>query len=397
MPPPRWRLLLLVAALLAAGGLLLVQQAGPGPGLTALPLHDFPEYWAAGRLLVQGLDPYDPEAMERLEREAGRQDEGILMWNPPWTLPVVMPLGLLPIRTAHVLWLLGHLVVVIVCADLAWRLYGAPPFRRWLAQALAFTFLPTWFALLAGQISPLLLLGAVGFAWLVHVRRDFAAGAATVLLAFKPHLAALFWLALGLWAVRQRRWRVLLGGALTGLAATAIAVTAYPPVLAHYWQTVTHSPPAQYRPPTLGRLLRLAVGDGSFGWQFLPLLPALAWLAWHWARQRRDWDWREQLPLLLLVSMLTAAYGAWPFDLVLLLLPVLQGGAALAREGVPWSSRLGGLLFYVAFNAAGLALLAREAEYLAFVWMTPALLAGYLGLRALRYTNQPQQPGPRDG
>jgi hypothetical protein len=108
-------------------------------------------------------------------------------------------------------------------------------------------------------------------------------------------------------------------------------------------------------------------------------LPGLAWLLWHGLRLRGEWDWREQLPLLLLVSMLTAAYGGWPFDLVLLLVPVLRAAALLARGGAVRPALLAGAA-YVAVNAAGAVQLAFEVEYLWFVWMTPALLLAYLAL-----------------
>src|SRR5262249_24652295 len=148
-------------------------------------------------------NPYDLEAMEQVQREAGREEDPILMWNPPWALPLVLPLGLLDLHTAHLVWLVLHLLVLLVAADLAWRLYGGPPRRRWLAQLLAATFVPPWLALIVGQIAPLLLLGAIGFLWCLARGWALAAGATAVLLAIKPHLAALFWVALALWAVRE--------------------------------------------------------------------------------------------------------------------------------------------------------------------------------------------------
>jgi hypothetical protein len=384
---PSRRLLLLVAALLLALAGLAAIVTRPGHAPTILPLHDFVEYWAAGRLVVTGENPYDPERMHELERQAGRTDEAILMWNPPWVLPLVAPLGLLDVRTAHLLWMLFHLGVIAFCADVLWRLHDGNPSARIVALLVAFTFLPSWFALLAGQISPLLLLGAVAFLGLLRRGNDFAAGAATALLAVKPHLAYLFWLALLLWAVQQRRWRVLLGGALMGLALTGIALALDSGVLGHYWQTFTQKPPEQYRSPTLGTLLRLTLGGGSFRWQFLPMLPGLVWLVIHWLRQRTAWEWHEQLPLLLLVGMLTAAYGAWPFDLVVLLLPVVALAARLSQHATP-ARWLAATAVHLAINGLALALMAHEAEYLAFVWMTPALLAGYLLLGRLPYPSQ---------
>ena len=56
-----------------------------------------------------------------------------------------------------------------------------------------FAFLPTLFALQSGQIGPLLLLGAVLFLECERRGWPVLAGAATVLLAIKPHLAYLLW------------------------------------------------------------------------------------------------------------------------------------------------------------------------------------------------------------
>ena len=324
---------LLLAALVVAVVIMGVQMAGPARGLTTLPLLDFVEYWAAGHLNVRGENPYDPERIEELERQTGRTSDGILMWNPPWTLPLVMPLGLLDCRTAHLLWLALQFAVVLWCADLLWRHYGGQAERRGLAWLLAITFLPTLFSLTVGQISPLVLLGAVLFLVYLRQGRDALAGAATVLLAIKPHLAYLFWIALLLWSVRERRWKLLGGGLLTALAAVAVALACNPAVLGQYWHTFTHRPPAQYHSPTLGTALRLLSGDAQFRLQFLAMVPGLIWFAPYCWRHRADWDWDKCLPLLLLVSVVTAAYGAWPFDLVLLLVPVVQVAAAMRGEG----------------------------------------------------------------
>jgi hypothetical protein len=395
---PTRRAGLLGLGLLAALALLLVQQSQPGQGLTSLPLYDFVEYWSAGRLLLEGDNPYDVTRIEQIQRQVGHTDEPIMMWNPPWAMPLVVPLGLFSIRTAHLLWLLGHLLLLVGCADVLWRHYGGSRDSRIVGWLLALGFLPCVMALVAGQISPLLLVGATGFLVSVRTRRDFLAGAAIVLLALKPHLASLFWLALLFWVVQQRRWWIAAGAVVTGLTLTAVALAFDPAILGQYWHTATTTPPAQYRSPTLGTFLRMAVGDGAFRLQFVSLVPGLIWFVPHLLRHRRNWDWDAQLPLLLLVSFLTAPYGAWPFDLVVLLVPVLRLAVQIVRNG-PRRLAVG---IYVAINTlAGLQLAhGGGAEYLWFFWLTPALLLAYLalgGIPTLRYTNQPQQPTPAVG
>ena len=61
-----------------------------------LPHGDFDEYWAAGRLNAAGGNPYDPAAMLQEQRQAGwQQSRPVMMYNPPWTLALAMPLGFL--------------------------------------------------------------------------------------------------------------------------------------------------------------------------------------------------------------------------------------------------------------------------------------------------------------
>ena len=150
-------------ACVVAVGLLAVQFVQAPQLLARLQMYDFVEYWAAGRLIASGENPYDLDHMHELERAAGRTEDGILMWNPPWTLPLVLPFGLLPVRVAHLLWLVLQLGVLVFCVDRLWLLYGGDGDRRWVAWLLGIAFLPTLFALTAGQITPLLLLGVVGF------------------------------------------------------------------------------------------------------------------------------------------------------------------------------------------------------------------------------------------
>jgi hypothetical protein len=372
----RWLLL----AVLGVGLLFLLPRFA---GAFDLPLIDFVEYWAAGRLNVHGENPYDAKRMEELEFAAGRAEDVILMWNPPWALPLVMPLGLLDCRTAHLLWLALLLGVVAWCADALWRMYGGPVEQRRLAWLLSFTFLPTLFALKTGQIAPLLLLGLVLFMACVRQGRDFLAGAALLLLALKPHLLYLFWIALLFWCAAERRWKILGGGLTATAVALALALACNPAVLGQYLHTLTHRPPAQYRSPTLGMALRLLLGEEQFRLQFLALVPGLLWLPFYWRRHRRAWDWNEHLPMLAFVSLLTAAYGAWLFDLVLLLPPLLQVVATHCRADRR-TSWLAAATVYLAFNLVAVLQLSRAAEYFEFLWMTPALLLAYVALRPRR-------------
>ena len=83
---------------------------------------DFVEYWSAGRLNLAGGNPYGSDELFALQREYGcPKDRPVMMYNPPWTLPFVMPFGALDYGTGRLAWLLLSLGLVLVCAGAAWR------------------------------------------------------------------------------------------------------------------------------------------------------------------------------------------------------------------------------------------------------------------------------------
>jgi hypothetical protein len=383
--PSRSRTLLLVAVLLAAVAFIGWKSASLLDDPSIFPPDDFVEYYAAGQLNVEGKNPYDENLLLPIERAAGRDtDEPIMMWNPPWTLTLAMPVGLLKARVAQLLWLAVSLVLVVWCADRLWAEYGGPAERRWVAWALALAFPPTLFVLQAGQIGPFILLGVTGF--LMAERRGWPllAGAAAALLAIKPHLVYLFWPALAVWAGRRpwsNRGLVIAGGLGVGVIATLIPLACNPSVVGQYVEAMTQRTPEQWRSPTMGSLLRDVFGAERFGLQFVPTVLGLAWLTFEgWRSRNRVWDWRERMPLILLVSFVTASYGAWPFDLVILLPTVVQVGAEIAAAGDRRRIVLATLTF-AAIAAGALAMNVLKVTSNWFVWMAPALLVGYIVLR----------------
>jgi hypothetical protein len=270
---------------------------------TVMPPDDFVEYWAAGRLNLHDQNPYSPELLLPLEQTAGRDTpEAVMMWNPPWTLSAAMPLGAIDARPAQLAWLLLNFAIVLFCADFIWRSAGGPKQTLWVGYALALTFLPTSFVLRAGQITPLVLLGVVLFAWFQRLGRPGLAGVAAVLIAIKPHLVILLWIAIVVEAVIHQRWATVVGGVLTGLAVTAWPLVANPAVFDQYLAAYRDHPPVQWMSLTLGTFLRIAFGVELYWLNAVPLALGLAWFVWHYRRHRNAWDWAEQMPALVLVS-----------------------------------------------------------------------------------------------
>jgi hypothetical protein len=389
-----------LAAVLLAGQ---VRQLLADP--TVWPPDDFIEYWAAARLTLDGQNPYDPKLLLPLQLAAGRDtDQAVMMWNPPWSLAVVLPLGLFPAREAQLLWLLVNLAAVGVCGDRLWLLFGGSRDRRWVGWAVALAFPPTLFALQSGQISLLLLLGAVPF--LDCERRGWhaLAGAATLLLAVKPHLAYLVWLAILCDAIARRRLGTVAGGVIAGVVAVLVPLAFGPQLLHQYADAMANRPPQQWVSPTIGTVLRLAFGEDLFRLQFVPVAVGLVWFARHWRKHGATWNWTEQLPLLLLVSFVTAPYGAWPFDMVLLLPAVMRLvvlswerdylGRRLEAGGTPALPGRFVLAALVAVNLACLLMNLFHTGSFPFIWVPSAVLVLYAVGTHTRSPRTEARPAP---
>jgi hypothetical protein len=188
----------------------------------------------------------------------------------------------------------------------------------------------------------------------------------------KPHLLLPFWIVLGLWTWDQRRWRVLIG-AVAAFAALVIGSLAIDPaIFDQYRAALAAHHPTHIITPTLGSLLRFAFGADHYWLQFVPTVLGAAWVILYWSRRRDRWDWTEQLPVLVLVSLLTTAY-LYVYDLVLLLVPTIAVAAQVARTGrTRWA-----IAIHVGLSGAALAMnLARVPDF-TYVWFVPAALFAY--------------------
>ncbi len=67
---------------------------------------DFVVFWATGQQLIHHANPYDAAAMMRIEHAAGLNKGygSLFMRNPPFALPLAMPLGLVGLRIGALLW-----------------------------------------------------------------------------------------------------------------------------------------------------------------------------------------------------------------------------------------------------------------------------------------------------
>lgn len=370
----------LVIALAALGWQLRDLYDDP----TVLRPIDYPEYWAAGRAILNGQNPYDGDVLYALQRPMGNDSgEAQMMWNPPWALPLTVPVGALPWRAGQFLWLALNAVAVAASAALLWRVFVRSWHRVGVALVVAGAFAPTAFLLMIGQIGGLVLLGLAGFLFAVQRERFAVAGCFGALTAIKPHLLAPFALVLALEALRGRpAWKSVLAGGAVLIVCGLLPLAWNPDVWSQYreatgaGQAKSHHTLHDWEHPTLGYALRDALPGRPFAAMFVPLAVAVPLVGAYWWNRRTAWNWPAELPRLVLVSVAAAPYGAWVFDLVLLLVPVVQATGWLAADGrrtaIFVATALYAIVNLLAFAATS------AAGWTANRWLVPVTIAGYL-------------------
>lgn len=355
-------------------------------------LTDFVSFWASSRILIDGGNPFSPLEVLEVQRSLGLSEtKPLMIWHPPWTLSFLLPFGAMPFQFSQFCWLLMNVFFVLLSAQMLWTIYchTVPnAYRPWIA---AFTLIPTWLVLIIGQMSPLVLLGIVGFLHFERKNQLYLAGVSTVIMSVKPHLFYLFWMGLILWIWKQRDWRIAIGAILAGLIVAIIPLIIDPAIYQQFldvYRFPGQSTPFNLPAPSLGSLLTLYLPHGNFPIQFLPPLLGSLWFLRHWGNHKEHWNWSEQTPLMILVSLALSAY-AWTYDQVILLPAVIQGFVMVKRHSDSWYKSTPGLLYILANGCyfAGKLFVTKDSYYF---WLAPVFLLIYLGAGTIfRNSNSP--------
>lgn len=337
-----------------------------------LGARDFVVYWATGQQLAHHANPYDREALLKIEHAAGLPSQygAMFMRNPPPTLVLVYPLGFLGLRVASVVWNLVLLFCLLTSVYLVWLMNGRPKGNR---HWIGYSFAPALVCLLNGQSSVFALLGLTIFLRL-HRTHQFLAGLSLWLCMMKPHLFLPFGLVMLVWIFVTRSYKLLLGAGVAGAASLAIAYRIDPLAWSQYSQMARTSGIQWEFIPCFSVLLRIWFSQKSIWLQYVPAVVACIWALYYYWSRRDKWSWLNHGSLLMLVSIVAAPY-CWLFDQALAI-PALLRGAYVT------SSRNLVLLLALLSAFVEVALFSNiwkpSAVYLWTLWTAPTWLIWYL-------------------
>lgn len=364
-----WRVFAAACIVAAGFGVVILLYAATLSNKNASE-RDFISYWAAGRQLADGLNPYAFDAIHKLEVSAGRPEnyKTLMMRNLPLAIPYSWPLGFFQPKTALILWLIVLLCCTALSIWLIWILQGRPDNRLHL---LGFLFPPAIACLPTGQIGIFLLLGMALFL-LFHKRRPTFAGAALLLCALKPHLFVPFGLVLIAWCIGRRSYRIIAGFLCAFVLDCGLIYLLDPHAWSQYSQMMDAGGALEEKIPELSAYFRFSVSERAVWLQFLPQAVAVVWALWYFWKNRERWSWTDHGMMVLLVSAMCTPFG-WLTDEAVLLPAVLFG---LYRASQAHRSILPIAVF------AGAALVEVQAKVQLtspwYLWTTPAWLVWFL-------------------
>ncbi len=315
--------------------LALVAFGVIGRRLEMIGSDDFSRIWAGPRALITGTDPYDPVSWAATAQSLGTQapDTRIAVYPyPPWVVLVLLPLGLMPLPVASLLWLIASLTAGITGLRALLREYL--PGRPGAHAVAAATLLLSWAGLLSliiGQWGFLLIGVLCAIAVALRSGRPIGAGFAAVALAAKPQLFVFTAPALALHAAWPARGRAI---RREGLRFIGIAVAVFALLFAASWIVLPSWWPNWLRfagstltpdSDTIPALLLTVGGDGAFRAAPVALLALVAiGLCFH----PRSEAW---LPVWLALSSAGVLYSN-SYDHILLVVPIAMASGVAARR-----------------------------------------------------------------
>lgn len=348
---------------------------------------DFVGYWLATRSFLEGQNPYDLSVIQNWRNTHNFDSpETLVVWNGPFSFLAFAPLMLMPLKAGAAVWFGFNIFAAALVVRLWWPRQSAATPNLVGLLVLAGLFVPVWFIFSLGQISLVLLLSASVAVWLIEQRRDTLAGLSLIPLAIKPHLFFLFAAFVALFALQNKRLRILLSCA-AGLALLSLCAEVLHPGIHQQWIGSKIWPPhliGNSLVVPLWYFLSSLTGQ-SYMKELLTLLPLtglLVLLGLVLRFSESSFNARSGYLLALALTPLFTPYG-FIFDHVILLPLLVVCFAALSPATL--------ILTMVACDALILALGDISFNKLLLLWYLPAIQAW--SLWAVVYRSQAQRTG----
>ncbi len=188
---------------------------------------DFGVYYAAGRVYLQGGNPYEfSQLSKEIISSTGKLNNPF--YYAPWFIWTILPFSVLPYSLARVLWAFLNFVLWFFSLVNLGKLMDYPQrgWRRW-GMWLLVTFVFAWSTWGFEQVGILIFfIFTITLLFAKHNKWDVV-GFSLALLLFKPNITVLPVACILLWLILRGNWRpaFVAGGALITMALLSIFIS----------------------------------------------------------------------------------------------------------------------------------------------------------------------------
>ena len=187
--------------------------------MTRVPFVDhFVIPWAAGRSwLFEGINPYESTVVaeaENIVAESGYlatlPNQNVLM-HPLINLIFYLPFSLMPYPISRAIWLTTLAISIGLMGLLSFKLSGwkTSKFEQLGGILLFIIWLPGAYAILTGQLTPIILLLTFAGVHLLLADQDMTAGFLLALTFGALPTTILILIPIMVWSISQRRWSII--------------------------------------------------------------------------------------------------------------------------------------------------------------------------------------------
>ncbi|MFM8369753.1 MAG: glycosyltransferase family 87 protein [Chloroflexota bacterium] len=211
---------------LLALGILIFARVQVSLGFD-VPNSNFSFFWLAGRMILDGQNPYD-----ETQYLAGHDANG-MDWRPnnifPYPLPLTLfciPLGFFSMQTAYVLWQVVTLLIIALTIYILLRHWQDKSHHNMLVPIFFFLLFwgPLYLTTHAGTFSVFSLLVLLGAILLLEKDKSLWAGIILALTMLKPPQGLTILLLAGVWFLARRDWKAIIGVGIGGLVILIVGL-----------------------------------------------------------------------------------------------------------------------------------------------------------------------------
>lgn len=307
------------------------------------PLFDFTAFWIAGRLTLDGKDPYSAQDWIPVYEpyDLGLADNQTFLYPKP-ILPLFLPFGFLELRTASILWLILTQLAILGSIIALSRIRPKFSMSHLLPLIIGiFLFRSYLVTLSLGQLGGVLIL-ILTIAILLWKRSNWIWGGIIFsLIAIKPPLGFPLIILTSIWFLKNKLWQYFYGIAIGGALMLSVGWFFDLHWISKFIEIGTNKVAGTfgYHPTIWGLAGFLCNHQSACTYLIGGIFTSIFFMLYLWFLLQRKYQMSIDILICTAItySLLLTPY-LWVYDQILLIIPLVIIIGKMINQGYPYLS-----------------------------------------------------------